>query len=240
MLTGDLIQRRINNFWGYGSLEAPVWLVGMEEGLDPNHDVPQLDVRFQIADGKATVDMRGDMKVLANHSKWFQAGAPIQSTWKYPIALYLYLKNKRIPDKEEIRDHQVSVLGDSVRKETCTVELMPLPSQKAHESTWLYANYGIAGLDTREEYLATYKEARVHKLKEQIDHYHPKLVIFFSLTYLPEWTDVIGSKPELVTPQMYFAQSNGTSFSIVPQSRFGMSYKRLYEYAALVAPKVVL
>lgn len=236
-LTADLIQRRIDNFWGYGSLDAPVWFVGMEEGLNPTIDVAELGMRFRSADGKATVDMRRDMSALVSHMRWFCPGAPIQSTWKYPIALHLFLKNGKIPDKEEIRDHQARVLSDSVLKETSTVELMPLPSQKAHESTWLYAKYGVLDLASREEYLTTFKEERVKKLKGLLARYKPKIVIFYSVSYLAEWIEIIGSRPELVTPQMYFAKNGGTSFCVIPQGH-GMSYERLYEYANLILEKI--
>lgn len=232
MITPDILQNRIKNFWGYGSLEAPVWFVGMEEGLNPTIDTEELEERLRSADGKTTIDMRRDMKHLIGHMKWFRENFPIQATWKYPIALYLYLKNQRKPSQEEIRQHQGLVLGDSVQKETSTIELMPLPSQKAHESTWLYKNYGVLGLNSREEYLNTYKPKRVQELKNLIERYSPKLVIFYSIGYLSEWTEIIGSKPTKITEQMYFIQKGKTNFCILPQSAsFGMSYDRLYEYA---------
>ncbi len=235
-LTADLIRRRIENFWGYGSLEAPVWLVGMEEGLNPTTDVTELEMRFRVADGKATVDMRHDMRALANHMRWFRPGARIQPTWKYPIALHLFLQNGKIPSKEDIRDHQARVLSDSVLKESTTIELMPLPSQKAHESTWLYAKYGVPGLASREEYMTSFKEARVRKLRDLLARYKPKIVIFYSVSYLAEWIEIIGSRPELVAPQMYFAKNGDTSFCVIPQGH-GMSYERLYEYANLILEK---
>jgi hypothetical protein len=234
-----LIQKRIKNFWGYGSLDAPTWFVGMEEGLESDATLPHLAERFQVADGKPTTDMRRGMENVYGHNRWFKANAAIQPTWKYPIALYLYLKLGRTPTKEEIRDHQAFVLGDSDAKETMTVELMPLPSNKAHERTWLYGTFGIPGLSTRAEYLATYKPERVRKLHELVRTHQPKLVIFYSLTYLPDWAAVIGEMPEELTPGMHFAHANGTSFCIIPQSAsFGMSYARLYAFAEKVRERL--
>ncbi|MFH1233379.1 MAG: hypothetical protein V1649_01870 [Patescibacteria group bacterium] len=236
-----LLQNRINNFWGYGSLEAPVWFVGMEEGLNPTIDTEELEERLKVADGKTTIDMRCDMAHLTGHIKWFQPNAPIQSTWKYPIALYLYLKNHRIPTQEEIREHQANILGDSILKETSTIELMPLPSQKANESTWLYGKYNIKGLGSRKEYLSLYKPRRVQELKHLIEKYSPRLVIFYSVLYLPEWSEIIGIKPEPISTQMYFARSKKTSFCVLPQgSSFGMSYKRLYEYTKKIEKRILL
>ena len=239
MITTDLIQRRINNFWGYGSLKAPVWFVGMEEGLGSTTDTEELEIRFRVADKKMTVDMRGDMVHVIDHMKWFRENSPIQATWKYPIALYLYLKNKRVPSKKEIREHQRLILGDTIQKESTAIELMSLPSQKAHESTWLYKNYGLQSLDSRKEYLATYKPKRVQALKHLIERYSPKLIIFYSVGYLPEWTEIIGKKPEEVTKQMYFTKRGKTTFCVLPQgSSFGMSYKRLYAYARQIERRI--
>lgn len=232
MITSELIKNRIEKFWGYGSLNSPVWFVGMEEGLNPTTDTEELEIRFQAANGKTTVDMRRDMSHLVGHMKWFHKDSPIQATWKYPIALYLYLKNKKIPTKEEIREHQGLILGDKIKKESTTIELMPLPSQKTSESTWLYKKYSIDGLNSRKEYLSTYKPTRVKELKKLLTKYSPKLVIFYSIGYLPEWTEIIGKNPEEITKQMYFSKNGKTTFCILPQgASFGMSYKRLYEFA---------
>jgi hypothetical protein len=240
MSTPDLIQRRLGTFWGYGSLEAPVWFVGMEEGLGET-DTEELEIRFRAADGKPTVDMRRDMRDLNGHMKWFKENPPLQATWKYPIALYLYLHNHRAPSQQEIRDHQRSVLGDIVRKESSTIELMPLPSHKADESAWVYNKYGVPGLNSRKEYLATYKPRRVAELKQLVKTSSPKLVIFYSIGYLREWTEIIGNRPEEITHQMYFANTEKTAFCILPQgTSFGMSYERLYEFAEKIQGRVTI
>lgn len=239
ILEPELVQSRIRTFWGYGSLDAPTWFVGMEEGLEPDATLAHLAERFRVADGKITTDMRRGMEKVYGHTRWFNENALVQPTWKYPIALYLYLKTNRIPTKEEIRDFQALRLGDSEARETMNVELMPLPSNKAHERTWLYGALGIPGLATRSEYIATYKPERVRKLRKLFHTYQPKLAIFYSLTYLSDWAAVIGSEPEEITKGMYFAQTNSTACCIIPQSAsFGMSYARLYEFAEKVRGKI--
>ncbi len=234
-----LIHERIKNFWGYGNLNSDVWFIGMEEGLDPDATLTHLAERFQVANGKQTTDMRRGMEKVHGHGRWFNVNATAQPTWKYPIALYLYLKIGHAATKEEILDYQSLKLGDSEAGETMTVELMPLPSNKAHEHTWLYGELGISGLSTRSEYIATCKPERVKKLRELFHAHRPKLAIFYSLTYLPDWEAVIGSKPEEVTKGMYFAQVNSTACCIIPQGvSFGMSYARLYEFAEKVRGRI--
>jgi hypothetical protein len=240
MLTRELIERRLSNFWGYGSFQAPVWFIGMEEGLSPQ-DKKELDKRFLAADGKITIDMRRDMEELTGHMKWFRPPFPIQPAWQYPIALYLFLKNNAEPSHQEIREHQSIVLGDMQLKETTAIELMPLPSAKADDSEWQYGNHGVPGLRTRQEYIHTYKGARIQNLKALLIKYHPHLVIFYSATYLYEWECAIEAPLSLVTSQMYFVRTATTAFCAIPQGRArGMSYERIYEYGELVKRQVDL
>src|ERR1700730_4487708 len=105
MITSDLLQRRLNTFWGYGSLDAPTWFVGMEEGLTST-DISELEIRFHATDGKITADMRSDMTALSSHLKWFRPPFPLQYTWRYIIVLYLSLVNGRPPSREEMREYQ--------------------------------------------------------------------------------------------------------------------------------------
>lgn len=230
-----LVKNRIKNFWGYGSLQAPVWFIGMEEGYDTSSPQELLQARFEATHNKATVDIRTGMKGVTDHLKWFRSDADVQPTWKYPIALHLYFKNGEKPTKNEIKEYQIHNLADVKKKETATLELMPLPSNKASEKTWLYGKLDIPYLKTRKEYLETYKPTRVEKLRKLIQQHQPKLVIFYSLTYLQDWESIIGSKPVEITDGMYVTQTNGTTYCIIPQSvSFGMSYDRLFTYAAKV------
>jgi hypothetical protein len=230
-----LIEERIKNFWGYGSLEATTWFVGMEEGLDANATKEQLIARFKSAHGKATVDMRRDMQEVKDHIRWFHSDSDIQPSWKYLIALYLYIKHKKKPTKEEIRKYQSESIGDDLLKETVAIELMPLPSNKADQSTWKYSDVDVVGLTTRDEYLKTHKPNRVKKLTEMLKRYKPKYAIFYSITYFDDWVNVIGIEPVEVTKGMYIAKVDETICCIIPQSvAFGMSYNRVYEFAEKV------
>ena len=142
MITSDLVQRRLNIFWGYGSLDAPTWFVGMEEGLT-SIDISELEIRFQATDGKIMADIRNDMTALSSHMKWFRPPFPLQYTWRYIINFYLCLVNDRRPSTEEVREYQRGVLGNLKLQQSAVIELMPLPSNTADESGWLYADYNV-------------------------------------------------------------------------------------------------
>jgi hypothetical protein len=233
----ELVLSRIRNFWGYGSLSAPVWFVGMEESIPPtiSIDSQELWARFEAADGRPTIDMRKDMQDVHDHIQWFQPGARIQPTWRWPIALLLYLTLDRFPTAEEIRTlirkYQTIILGDVELNESVGVELMPLPSQKSHESTWLYGKLDAPGLNTRSEYLKTYKPERLRQLAALLREYKPSLVIVYTVKYLEDLKALIDAELDCISKGMYAAQVDGTLFCIIPQNSPGLSDARLFEYA---------
>jgi hypothetical protein len=240
MIPENHIRWRLDKFWGYGSLDAPVWFVGMEEGLS-NGGEQYLEARFAATYSNVTVDIRRDMAAVKDHMKWFtprRAPLPyrLQATIKYPIALYLYLRDGKEPTKHEISVFQGRDFGGGT---TCAVELMPLPSNKTLEATWLYSNFVSLGLVTRTQYLQKYKSVRVDKIRQLIYRHRPKLVIFYSVSYLADWEAVTGANFKQITRQMYFLCNSHTSFCVIPQGvARGMSYDRLYEYAKLIRSEV--
>lgn len=228
-----LIDARIKNFWGYGDFSAEAWLIGMEEGLERDATSEHLAERFRAAHGRPAIDMRDEaMMGVYGHARWFTDGAPMQPTWRYPIALYLYLRHSKEPTKEDIRKHQIEKLGNAQAGETMTVEFMPLPSTGAKEDHWRYGSLGISGLSSRAEYLKRFTPERTRKLHDLIRLHQPKLAIFSSLSYMPEWTEIIGVKPEKVTDGMYVAKVGTTVCCVIPHGvARGMSYARIRDYA---------
>lgn len=250
MINEDLIRSRMK-FWGYGSFEAPVWFVGMEEGLAGTKE-PELEERFRATYGKPTVDIRQDMKNIPEHMKFFNGDrSPIQSTWKYPIALYLYLKDKDFSKlsgddrKEAIRKYQVYDLCDMERKENTLFELMPLPSKNIDKSTWMYT--GVEGFDEKKEYIKKYIVDRTQEFKKLIEQHKPSLVVFYSTTYLPYWVEVAGKELDMIiefkeekkSVKMYFAKNACTDFCVIPHgTSFGMSYDKLFKFLEKIRDQI--
>src|SRR3989338_1589720 len=212
MITSDLIQRRIEMFWGYGSLDAPVWVVGMEEGFRITSDV--------VADRR----MLERQFLLPTVNGMFDASRPI-------------LRDGKAPNEDEILDFQRFVLGDGKRNEVATIELMPLPSPDI--SSWPYGD--ISRFETRESYLRTCKKQRVQGLRDLVQKYSPKLVIFYSVGYLRDWVAVVGKMPDEITHQMYFTRTEKTSFCIIPQPQYlPRAYERLYEFAEKIRGEITI
>src|SRR5690606_25809913 len=93
------------------------------------------------------------------------------------------------------------------------------PSKSIKESDWLYANSGVEGLSTRKEYLAAYKPERVRQLHVLIQQHKPKLVLFYSRTYLPDWQQIAGVPFEEVIPKkLHVAKDHDTVYAVVPHA----------------------
>ena len=157
MITKDLIHDRINSFWGYGILESPVWLVGIEEKFDDKKlSIDMLEQQFNYArkymrNGMINADRSRifEWKHLANMEPFLPSGAP-QRTWRLPVALYLYFQKNIQPTEKDILEFQRNILADGNVKEVATLELSPLPAFSTND--WFYDKYEIPELKSRREY----------------------------------------------------------------------------------------
>ena len=217
-----LIRERIRNFWGYGNLNSDVWFVGMEEGYNETNEI--LFERFKATAHAAVFDIYEDLKVDPGHVYWFEESAPTQPTYRPLIYIHRFLQTGVEPTIEEIREYQIRKFGRKTA-DHAVLELMPLPSKSIKESDWLYADSGVYGLSTRKEYLATYKSTRVRELHALIQEHKPKLVLFYSRGYLPDWQQIAEVPFEEVIPKkLHIANDHDTVYAVVPHATsFGMS-----------------
>ena len=211
-----LIKERIKNFWGYGNLNGDVWFVGMEEGYNQNNEV--LLERLKATANAEVFDIYDDLRVDPGHVYWFEDGAPTQSTYRKLIYLLIYLRSGKEPTLEEIREYQIKKFGRK-SSDHAVLELMPLPCKSIQKADWIYGSFGIDGLSSRKEYLATYKPVRVERLRSLIKDHKPKLVVFYSRLYAEDWALVAGvSFTEIIPGKLSIAKDDGTVYAIVPHS----------------------
>lgn len=217
-----LVEERIKNFWGYGNFKSDTWFIGMEEGH--TGDIESLVKRLEATKDKETLDIYDDMKHFEAHMKWFEEGAKTQATYRRLIYILLYLKNKVEPSIEEIRQFQIKEFGRKTSNHTA-LELMPLPAKSINAKDWVYKEANVEGLNTRKEYLATYRPKRIARLRELISIHKPKIVIFYSRVYLPEWRETIPVPLEEVKDtKLHIAKDHNTLYVVVPHSTsFGIS-----------------
>ncbi len=210
-----LIQERIKNFWGYGSLDCPYWFVGMEEGF--NAETEDLFKRFKVSEGRQICDV-ADLKIDPGSYSLFAEGAPMNKTYRRLIQMILYAETRKHVDIEVLRDFQIHQLGRQ-SSNNAILELMPLPSRSVASKDWLYAGSGIEGLESRKSYLETYKPKRIEALRKLIQTHRPKYVICYSLSYQEDWQKLTDAPFIEVNPRkLYLAKDGETTIAITPHS----------------------
>lgn len=194
----------------------------MEEGYNETNEI--LFERFKATAHAAVFDIYEDLRVDPGHVYWFEENAPTQPTYRPLIFIHRYLQTGTEPTLEEIREYQIKKFGRK-NADHAVLELMPLPSKSIKESDWLYADSDVEGLTSRKEYLATYKPQRVRELHALIQKHKPKLVLFYSRGYLPDWQQIAGVPfEEVISKKLHIAKDHDTVYAVVPHATsFGMS-----------------
>lgn len=188
-----MIERFINNFYGYGNLKAPHWFIGMEEGGgDSLQEIEQRIETWHKRGQKITEDLVDYHKAIGI-SIYFDESPKLQSTWKKLIRVLHVLEGKPLTT-EAIKQTQKASFGRS-NGSSCLIELLPLPSPSI--SDWLYGEYSsLAYLQTRKAYRQQVIPDRIEKIQRLIQQYHPQTVMFYGLDYHEYWQSISGSELE--------------------------------------------
>ncbi len=212
MITKELIEKRIDKFWGYGNLHSDIWFIGMEEGL--HGTMTDLENRFNNTKDKSVIDLQGDMTDVLDHMKWFSPHANIQKTWGKLIKILLTLQCKGKTTNDKIKEFQKKEFG-RLNGNHCSLELMPLPCHSIKKQDWIYKKFSIDYLETRSKYLKKIMPIRIKLFQGLIKKYNPKIIICYSLTYLEKWKKIIMHNL-LKKKNLYYCKKNNTIFFIIP------------------------
>lgn len=232
MLDDKLLENYIHNFFGHGNLDSNFWFISIEEGGGNTEKELQNRLTVWKKRGCKQVEDCKSFHLEFGKGDWF--GEPtkyqlignkpqkvsIQSTWKMYIRLFFYASNNRkfIESKEQneiIRRYQRDNFGKS-NGDMCIMELRPLPSKNL--STWLYKDFSnLPFLKSKERYEEYVDNFRIKDLKNKIEKYKPKFIIFLSRSKImvPIWSKIISEtikeNPEL---GFLYARKNDTYYFI--------------------------
>ncbi len=213
MYIKELIENRIDKFWGYGNLQSDIWFIGMEEGF--SGDQNELKIRFEKTYDRSVIDIKNDMKDIKDHMKWFYGKPNIQRTWSKLILILLSITtNNTEPTNEEIRKFQKNLFG-RLNSNHCLLEFMPLPSKSIKAQDWMYGELNIDYLKTRKTYIDNIMPKRIRLLKEMIQINEPKALIFYSFTYLKEWKSMVNNEFE-PSDGIHINSSGKEKYFIIP------------------------
>lgn len=198
-----LTDRELNHllrFIGYGSLSAPYWFLGMEEGGGGNDNL-RTRLEFQtVEDCKAAHQKLGITRFHGDRPR-------IQSTWGKMARIMLSLGGEE-PTRQAIRRYQADQLGRS-HGQTLLAELMPIPKPGLRQ--WPY-EVVMPQFRTREDYYQKVMPSRIKLLQYLFETHQPQLVIAYGKKFWSEFKQVL--------PADKFTCEEGFEFARMDQSLF--------------------
>jgi hypothetical protein len=163
--------KRIEEFVGYGNIEAPVVFIGVEEGLARPEALRQ-DLLWRSS-FKRIMDVKRAHEGLADGPSLFSEKARSQPTWRVMADLMLRYDGHRFSDPKKRRDERARyrkiALGHG-SGDALLLELLPYPCKKRGE--WLYGDR----FPTKEDYVAAILPKRLALLSDVLAT-HPRTAI---------------------------------------------------------------
>jgi hypothetical protein len=184
----------MQRFVGFGALEADLWFVGMEQGGGQDlHELARRLEAWQSLGSSEVADLRAYCELL-DERRWHGAQAKIQPTLGKMARVVLAARGEN-PSPAAVRDYQSQHLGRA-GGETLVAELFPLPSQTLGH--WIYGECSaLPYLRTRQAYLTEVGPKREALLRECIDLYAPRAVVFLGWSYMADWQRLLEVPLEL-------------------------------------------
>lgn len=196
--TDGLLQDYMHGFIGYGSLSAPLWFIGMEEGMGQETLEERLQA-WQDLGRTATLDIRRFHERI-HETRWFSLMPTIQRTWRRLIIVALRYLGESV-DRERIRLYQASRLATQTE---ALLELMPLP----HKGLGEWDHQGLFA--SRDDYLSAIAPRRLAELQKAIVSYSPQAIVMYGTTppYPEHWRTLAGG-PLSITEQGWSYRRSG-------------------------------
>lgn len=165
---------RIEQFIGYGRLDAPVVFVGMEEGLADEAGLQNdllLRSRFE-----PVMDSKEALCGIVGGEALFSETPRRQPTWRVMADVMLHFDGQRFSSPAERssarKSYRATRLGRS-EGETLLTELLPYPHRNT--GSWLY----VERYKDREAYVAAILPARLTMLHDVLGKYPRKAIICY-------------------------------------------------------------
>lgn len=217
-----LLESFIEGFYGYGNFEGDYWFVGLEQGGGNSFEEVQKRLEVWNSNGRPALEDAAEYHRAIGLGHFFDPAKPkLQSTWARLIrTLYGYEGHEAADTKaSEIKTYQRDQFLRSKSNE-CSIELLPLPSPSMNK--WLYADHSeLSYLSSRADYRARFAQQRADTIRQHIDQYAPKFVMFYGL------------HPEYTTWWRYIADIDFITVQIV--SKFSAEFAKVDETTFIIS-----
>jgi len=224
LLDDELLEKRVDTFYGYGNYHGDYWFVGMEEA--GGGDFKDLNNRMNTWSNRGNQEIddiaeyHRDIGCLPDAKLDAKLDVPV---WRSIIRVLLSAKGKENIALEDIRKYHINELGRK-DKETCLLELLPLPSP-SHKD-WIYNQHSrLTFLANRKEYENHCVEKRRSHINDRIKEYQPKAVVFYGRTHEYSWRKIAADIEFSKTPEDFSIGRNSQTIFVIAKhpSAFGVT-----------------
>jgi len=204
---------RIVGFLGYGRLSAPVWFIGIEEGLG---GMTPTDERWNL---RARAAFEKTMDLHEAHKSLHKGGRPIAieskppstQVWKYMAKMMLADNGERDwKNQQSVEEYIQFQLGRS-NGQTFLTELSPIPARGTAHKKW------AAFFRERDPNLDSKLQERRNELRAELKGRRPYLVVCYGLGRKQdfaelldvEWNEPIDVKCKKKIAKIYASKDGG-------------------------------
>lgn len=193
----EFLEKRVDTFYGYGNYKGNYWFIGMEER---GEDFQDIEKRMNIWSNRGKCEIDDVAEYHIDMGTWDEN---IQPTWNKLIRIVLSAKGTGNIDIEDVRKYQINELARK-DKETCLLELLPLPSPSLEH--WMYGEHSkLTFLSNRDTYENYCLEKRINHISQRIKEHQPKAVVFYGMGYEYFWRRIT----EKITDLEFLPSSEG-------------------------------
>ncbi len=230
----ELIEKRVDTFYGYGNYQGNYWFIGMEEAGGDFKDINNR-INTWSNRGKQEIEDLAEYHIDIGWGESFLPGAKLDvPVWRSIIRILLSAKGKESIDIENVRKYQINELGRK-NQETCLLELLPLPSPSI--THWIYSQHSqLTFLSSRKKYENHCVEKRINHISYRIKEYQPKTVVFYGIFYEDYWRKIadVEFSP---TPEGFFIGKNSQTVFVIAKHpvAFGVTNEYFHNIGKSIA-----
>lgn len=180
---------QIRSFLGYGNLDAPIWFVGLEEGLGAAA-VEDCEHNLRARAGfHRTMDLHEAHLLLHEHGKPIDLEnedekKTFTAVWLWMAKIVLARKSGHRPaGSQEVKEYVRTKLGRS-KEETFLTELSPIPRKRARRESGCFEVLG--------EWSADDEKQRAIQIHELLTKFSPSIVICYGYGKSAKFADALG------------------------------------------------
>jgi hypothetical protein len=181
----------LSAFIGYGRLDAPIWFVGMEEGLGGNESALEGNLSVRLGWSARVMDMAEAHDAHNLNGPYFETGR-VPTVWLFMARIARALGREQAADWQADREAARAYVRDSLGRsngETLLAELLPLPRVNVH--SWPEAYRGL--FPTAREYVASVLPQRIAMLGELVRTHRPRLLICYGSSHRGHYRRIVGA-----------------------------------------------